>query len=88
MGPPSRPAASPPSSAAVSPAAPPPEIRFILEDAAARLAEAGAIVREVALPAPLSAYQAVAWTINWAESFSIHGKAFSCPTAISTSSHS
>ncbi|WP_083469109.1 amidase [Methylobacterium variabile] len=53
-----------------------PANRDALEDAAARLAEAGAIVREVALPAPLSAYQAVAWTINWAESFSIHEQDF------------
>ncbi len=49
-----------------------PAIRDAIEDAAARLAEAGAILRDVSLPAPLAAYQAVAWTINWAESFSIH----------------
>jgi aspartyl-tRNA(Asn)/glutamyl-tRNA(Gln) amidotransferase subunit A len=46
--------------------------RDALEDAARRLAEAGAIIREIALPAPLEAYRSVSWTINWAESFSIH----------------
>ncbi|SFU49443.1 aspartyl-tRNA(Asn)/glutamyl-tRNA(Gln) amidotransferase subunit A [Methylobacterium sp. 174MFSha1.1] len=53
-----------------------PAIRAGIEDAGKRLAEAGAILREVSLPAPLSTYQAVAWTINWAESFSIHEQDF------------
>ncbi|WP_064504317.1 amidase [Methylobacterium platani] len=53
-----------------------PAMREALAEAGAQLAEAGAILREVALPAPLATYQAVAWTINWAESFSIHEQDF------------
>lgn len=53
-----------------------PAIRAGIEDAGQRLAEAGAILREVSLPAALATYQAVAWTINWAESFSIHEEDF------------
>jgi aspartyl-tRNA(Asn)/glutamyl-tRNA(Gln) amidotransferase subunit A len=46
--------------------------RDALEDAARHLADAGAIIREIALPAPMEAYRSISWTINWAESFSIH----------------
>ena len=49
-----------------------PANRAALEEAARVLGEAGAIVREVALPSDLAAYRASSWIINWAESFSIH----------------
>jgi aspartyl-tRNA(Asn)/glutamyl-tRNA(Gln) amidotransferase subunit A len=43
-----------------------------LEAAAAKLAALGAILVDVALPAPLLQYQNVTSVINWSESFAIH----------------
>jgi aspartyl-tRNA(Asn)/glutamyl-tRNA(Gln) amidotransferase subunit A len=43
-----------------------------IEDAARILREAGAIIREIHLPAPLTQYREASSVINWSESFSIH----------------
>lgn len=53
-----------------------PAILAGLDEVARVLGEAGATIREVALPAPLEVYRSVSWTINWAESFSIHEAEF------------
>ncbi|GJD53254.1 Putative amidase AmiD [Methylobacterium crusticola] len=49
-----------------------PANRRALDEAADILRAAGAVIREVVLPAPLSHYREASWVINWAESFSIH----------------
>lgn len=49
-----------------------PANRDAMEEAARILAAAGAVIREIRLPAPLSTYRVVSWIINWAESYSIH----------------
>ena len=56
--------------------APDPANSAAMEAAAALLADQGATVTEMRLPAPLPQYEAVTSVIDWSESYSIHERDF------------
>lgn len=53
-----------------------PEQATAMREAAERLKNSGAIIRDIQLPAPLSDYRDVTRIINWGESYAIHEQDF------------